>query len=83
MDRECHYDNRLRTRALTRAQKDGGNNIARHVRPVAHPQRANRTSVRWLFWTYGIEAAIVAHFSADIIYHVLGTVILRRKLKYV
>jgi Type II CAAX prenyl endopeptidase Rce1-like len=37
----------------------------------------------WLFWTYGIEAAIVAHFSADIIYHVLGTVILRRKLKYV
>lgn len=34
----------------------------------------------WLFWTYGIEAAIVAHFSADIIYHVFGTVVLRRKL---
>jgi membrane protease YdiL (CAAX protease family) len=34
----------------------------------------------WLFWTYGIEAAIVAHFSADIVYHVLGTVVLRRKL---
>jgi len=34
----------------------------------------------WLFWTYGIEAAIVAHFSADIVYHVFGTIILKRKL---
>jgi hypothetical protein len=34
----------------------------------------------WLFWTYGIEAAIVAHFSADIVYHVFGTIVLRRKL---
>jgi hypothetical protein len=34
----------------------------------------------WLFWTYGIEAAIVAHFSADIVYHVCGTFVLRRKL---
>jgi hypothetical protein len=34
----------------------------------------------WLFWTYGIEAAIIAHFSADIVYHVFGTVVLRRKL---
>lgn len=34
----------------------------------------------WLFWTYGIEAAIVAHFSADIIYHVFGTIVLRHKL---
>jgi hypothetical protein len=34
----------------------------------------------WLFWTYGIEAAIIAHFSADIIYHVFGAVVLRRKL---
>jgi len=34
----------------------------------------------WLFWTYGIEAAIVAHFSADVVYHVFGTVVLRRKL---
>jgi hypothetical protein len=34
----------------------------------------------WLFWTYGIEAAIIAHFSADIIYHVLGTAVLRRRL---
>jgi hypothetical protein len=33
----------------------------------------------WLFWTYGIEAAIIAHFSADIVYHVFGTVVLRRK----
>ena len=33
----------------------------------------------WLFWTYGIEAAIVAHFSADIVYHVFGTVVLRRR----
>jgi membrane protease YdiL (CAAX protease family) len=31
----------------------------------------------WLFWTYGIEAAIVAHFSADIVYHVFGTVVMR------
>jgi membrane protease YdiL (CAAX protease family) len=34
----------------------------------------------WLFWTYGIEAAIIAHFSADIVYHVFGTLVLRRKL---
>jgi membrane protease YdiL (CAAX protease family) len=31
----------------------------------------------WLFWTYGIETAIVAHFSTDIIYHVGGTAMLR------
>ena len=31
----------------------------------------------WLFWTYGIEAAVVAHFSADIVYHVGGTSLLR------
>jgi hypothetical protein len=31
----------------------------------------------WLFWKYGIEAAIIAHFAADIIYHVGGTVVLR------
>jgi len=31
----------------------------------------------WLFWTYGIEAAILAHFTADIVYHVGGTVLLR------
>jgi len=35
----------------------------------------------WLFWQYGIEAAIVAHFSADIVYHVGGTIVLRRKSK--
>lgn len=34
----------------------------------------------WLFWTYGIEAAIVAHFSVDIVYHVFGTFVLRRRL---
>jgi hypothetical protein len=34
----------------------------------------------WLFWTYGIEAAIIAHFSADIVYHVFGTAVLRQKL---
>lgn len=32
----------------------------------------------WLFWTYGIEAAMIAHFSADIIYHVFGTIVLLR-----
>ena len=31
----------------------------------------------WLFFHYGIEAAIIAHFSADIIYHVGGTFALR------
>jgi hypothetical protein len=34
----------------------------------------------WLFWTYGIEAAIIAHFCADIVYHVCGAAVLRRKL---
>jgi len=34
----------------------------------------------WLFWTYGIEAAVLAHFSADIVYHVAGTIVLRSKL---
>lgn len=33
----------------------------------------------WLFWTYGIETAVVAHFSADIVYHVGGTMVLRWK----
>jgi hypothetical protein len=33
----------------------------------------------WLFWNFGIEAAIIAHFSADIIYHVGGTAVLRIK----
>jgi hypothetical protein len=31
----------------------------------------------WLFWNYGIEAAMIAHFSADIIYHVGGTIVFR------
>jgi hypothetical protein len=34
----------------------------------------------WLFWTYGIESAIIAHFTVDIVYHVFGTFILRKKL---
>jgi Type II CAAX prenyl endopeptidase Rce1-like len=34
----------------------------------------------WLFWTYGIEAAIIAHFATDVVYHVIGTAILRRRL---
>jgi hypothetical protein len=34
----------------------------------------------WVFWTYGIEAAVLAHFSADIVYHVAGTIVLRSKL---
>jgi hypothetical protein len=32
----------------------------------------------WLFWTFGLEAAIVAHFAADIVYHVFGSWALRR-----
>lgn len=35
----------------------------------------------WLFWQYGIEAAIVAHFAADIVYHVGGTKILRSRFR--
>jgi hypothetical protein len=35
----------------------------------------------WLFWTYGIEAAVLAHFSVDIVYHVGGTIVLRSKLR--
>jgi hypothetical protein len=35
----------------------------------------------WLYWKYGIEAAIIAHFTSDVIYHVGGTVVLRHKLK--
>lgn len=31
----------------------------------------------WLFWQFGIEAAIVAHFTADVVYHVGGTLLLR------
>ena len=31
----------------------------------------------WLFWRYGIEAAIVAHLSVDLVYHVGGTALLR------
>jgi hypothetical protein len=31
----------------------------------------------WLLWRFGIEAAIVAHFTADIVYHVGGTLLLR------
>jgi hypothetical protein len=30
----------------------------------------------WLFWHYGIEAAVVGHLSADLIYHVGGTALL-------
>lgn len=33
----------------------------------------------WLFWNYGIVAAMLAHFIADIVYHVGGTVVLRQK----
>lgn len=38
----------------------------------------------WLFWRYGVETAVVAHFSADVVYHVGGTALLhandRRRL---
>ncbi len=36
----------------------------------------------WLYWTYGIAAAIIAHFSADIAYHVVGTWILKWRFRY-
>jgi hypothetical protein len=31
----------------------------------------------WLFTRFGIEAAVVAHFTADVLYHVGGTTLLR------
>ncbi|HWE46611.1 MAG TPA: CPBP family glutamic-type intramembrane protease [Caulobacteraceae bacterium] len=31
----------------------------------------------WLFWRYGLEAAIVVHFTVDIVYHVIGTALLK------
>jgi hypothetical protein len=33
----------------------------------------------WLFWNYGILAAMIAHFAVDIVYHVGGTYVLRLK----
>lgn len=33
----------------------------------------------WLFWNYGIVSAMLAHFAADIVYHVGGTYVLRLK----
>jgi hypothetical protein len=32
----------------------------------------------WLYWRYGLEAAMVAHFSADILLHVLGPLFINR-----
>ncbi len=31
----------------------------------------------WLFWRVGLEAAIVAHFTVDIVYHLFGTMLLK------
>lgn len=36
----------------------------------------------WLFWQYGLEAAVIAHFIADIIYHCTGTLVLRLNDRY-
>jgi hypothetical protein len=33
----------------------------------------------WLLCRFGIEAAIAAHFTADVIYHVGGTLLLRSR----
>jgi hypothetical protein len=32
----------------------------------------------WVFWRFGIQAAILTHFTADIVYHVGGTLVLRK-----
>jgi membrane protease YdiL (CAAX protease family) len=32
-----------------------------------------------LFWRYGLEAAMIAHFSADIVLHVLPAPFLKRR----
>jgi hypothetical protein len=35
----------------------------------------------WLFWRYGLEAAMVAHFSADILLHVVGPLFIKKIYK--
>ena len=30
----------------------------------------------WLYWQYGLEAAMLSHFSADILLHGLGPIFL-------
>jgi hypothetical protein len=32
----------------------------------------------WLFWRFGIEAAIAAHLTADVVYHVGGAALVLR-----
>jgi membrane protease YdiL (CAAX protease family) len=34
----------------------------------------------WFYWKYGIEAAVITHFAADLVYHVGGTAVLHNKL---
>src|SRR5262249_15826097 len=36
----------------------------------------------WLYWHYGIEAAVIAHFVTDIVFHCGGTVVLRLNDRY-
>ena len=36
----------------------------------------------WLLWGFGIEAAIAAHFTADVVYHVGGTLLLRANNRF-
>jgi membrane protease YdiL (CAAX protease family) len=31
----------------------------------------------YLYWTRGLEAAMLAYFSADIVFHVIGSALLR------
>lgn len=59
---------------------------ARAIIGSVKPQLIGRTLVLnvpialicgWLFWRFGIEAAIIAHFTADVVYHVGGTLLLR------
>ena len=30
----------------------------------------------WLYWRYGLESAMLAHFSADIVLHVIAPLVL-------
>lgn len=36
----------------------------------------------WLYWQHGLEAAVVAHFATDIVFHVGGTLLLRLNDRY-
>jgi hypothetical protein len=77
LDRQRDYGCRLRARSST-GRKGTLGSISPFI--VARTLLLNTPVALicgWLFWNFGFEAAILAHFSADIVYHVVGTVILQ------